>query len=195
MKKIYVFLLLIALLRSFPVNSQEVFNINSKSSEILVSGTSTLHSWEMTSKLVTGKMKTVIEFPEIKIISDVQISCNSKSLLSDEKGLNDNAYKALKADSYPQIKFVSTAISGLKSSNSIFSGTIIGNLTIAGKTKKVSIPFTGKVISNGDVGVKASFGLNMSEYNIEKPTFLMGMMSTGDHITLSFMLEFVKSVV
>jgi polyisoprenoid-binding protein YceI len=193
MKKVIILMVITILISINRIYSQEIYNVDTKSSEILVSGTSTFHDWEMKSKAVMGKMKASVEKLGIKIISDVLISCNSKSLLSDEKGMNDNAYEALKADTYPVIKFVSASILGLKSNNCYFSGTITGSLTIAGKTNKVAIPFTGSVSALGNLIVKGSFGFNMTQYDIERPSFMMGMMTTGDYIVLNFNLNFTKS--
>ena len=193
MKKV-IFLTVITILTNINrIYSQEIYNIDTKSSEILVSGTSTFHNWDMKSKAIIGKMKASMDKAGIKLISDVLVSCNAKSLLSDGKGMNDNAYEALKADTYPVIKFVSSSVIGLKSDNTYFSGTITGNLTIAGKTNKVTIPFTGIITALGNLCVKGSFGFNMTQFDMESPSFMMGMMTTGDYIILNFSLNFNKA--
>ncbi len=192
MKKIFLLLLLSAVPGINRVYSQTLYQINTKASSITVTGTSTLHDWDMKSSDVTGKMTASVELKEVNLISDVLVTCSAKNLLTDSKMMNEKAHDALKANTYPQIKFVYVSVAALSNKNGIFSGTITGNLTIAGKTNKVTIPFLGSVSSSGSIQVTGSYGLKMSQYGMETPTAMLGTLTTGDYVVLKYDLNFTK---
>ena len=116
-----------------------------------------------------------------------------RSIKSDMGAImNSNTYKALKADSNPQIIFSLT--SPVKSLQVISNGKMIsakGNLTIAGVVKaidiqvKISMPKHGKLIFEG------SQIIQMTDYGIKPPVALFGTLKTGNEITIHFTTNFL----
>lgn len=157
-------------------------------SSISIKGTSTLHPWfmetyDITCNIKTGKNK----------IDDVIFSCKVDKLISTEgSSMDTKAHEALKSDKYPLITFKSQEITELIT-NDKFTGNLTGLLTIAGSSKIVNIPFSGKVINNNHWNVKGSIKIKMTDFHINPPTAFLGAMKTGDEITLNYSFDFNKN--
>jgi len=143
-------------------------------STVNVSGTSTLHAWDMTSKeasfagTVNGnKMENVV------------FTIKATSLKSKDSSLDKNAYKALDTGKYPDITFnaVSIPTSG--------TSTIAGKLTIANSTKDINLPVT--VAKSGTTyTLTGKVKLKMTSFGIKPPSVMMGTIKSGDEITISY---------
>ncbi|WBL25988.1 YceI family protein [Zunongwangia sp. HGR-M22] len=164
--------LILIIFTGFNVNSQ---NLKSITSNILVEGTSNIHDWEMTSKNAVGH----IESKDGKV-SKITIEIPIKSLKSGKGGMDKNAYKALNEDDYPKVKFTSKEVQ---------SNKIIGNLTMNGKSKTISIPVSIKN-SNQNIKISGKQTINMTDYGVEPPTALMGTIKTGEEVTVNFNFQF-----
>jgi polyisoprenoid-binding protein YceI len=68
-----------------------------------------------------------------------------------------------------------------------------GNLTIAGVTKEVVMDVHCVVNKNGNITCTGSKILNMTDYAVKPPKFMLGAMKTGDAITLDFKLVYTKA--
>src|ERR1700712_4717037 len=89
------------------VHAQSTYIISdSKNIAMKLSGTSTLHNWVMNAETFTGDAQFVFNNAGSDQLSDLKsLSFNLivTNLKSGEKGLDKNAYKALKTDQYKDI--------------------------------------------------------------------------------------------
>jgi polyisoprenoid-binding protein YceI len=120
----------------------------------------------------------------------MDIKMEVRSIKSTEGSMmNNNTYKALKADNDPEISMVlMNQIKSVKLSGPAVSSRI--NLTIAGVTKAVDMPVTATGQKNGNVVFEGSKSIKMTDYGITPPVALFGTMKTGDEITIHFKTEF-----
>lgn len=162
----------------------------SPESYITIAGTSTLHEWTMSSS--SPQLVAAIETGAeggVKEVKSLVLMVQSQSLKSANKGMDKNAYSALKVDKYKSISFS-------MSSSAIQNNVIkcLGDLNIAGVTKQVSVDATctmkGDKSSLLCTGSKA---LKMSDYKVEAPSFMFGTVRTGDEITISFNIELIPN--
>jgi polyisoprenoid-binding protein YceI len=98
-------------------------------------------------------------------------------------------HQALKAHEYPNIEYRLVSQSIITSKKGQFTGKIIGNITIAGVTKIISIPFSG-ILSGNKITISGTAGLNMNNFNIKPPTAMLGTVKTDTNITVTFHLLF-----
>lgn len=151
-------------------------------SKITVSGTSTMHDWEMTS----GKVQVQASIAEAGngavAVEALKMTLPVNTLKSQKNGMDENAYKALKAKEHPQIVF-ELATSKAKSGNQVEAA---GKLTIAGKTQTVATTGKLETLDNGNVRITGSYTLNMTDYEVEPPSFMFGTVSTGEEVTISY---------
>ncbi len=67
--------------------------------------------------------------------------------------------------------------------------TRIGNLTIAGVTKPITLEVSWTMHEDNTITCSGIQKLKMTDYQVQPPGFL-AIMKTGDEITLDFKLEF-----
>ena len=179
------------------LRAQSVYKLNdSKEIAMKLSGTSTLHKWDMNAGSFTGqalfgfKPGSATELTSLKSLTFVLAVIN---LSSGEKGLDKNAYKALKASDYKDIdyKLLSATITPEKDNKYLIKAH--GNLTIAGVTKEVTMDVECIVNKDATITCIGSEKLNMTDYAVKPPTFMLGAMKTGDAITLNFTLVYKKA--
>lgn len=175
--------------------AQAIYKIqDNKNVSMKLLGTSTLHDWEMDATRATGEAQFVFSTgneSELTEIKSLTFSLVVKDLKSDNKGLDKNAYKALKTDTYKNIKY--------KLSSAKFSpekgGYLLktqGKLTVAGVTKDIVMDIHLVVNKNNTVSCKGSYQLKMTDYNVEPPSFMLGAMTTGNATTLNFDVTYIK---
>jgi hypothetical protein len=160
-----------------------------------LSGTSTLHDWTMNAKTFGGEAQFGFKpGNEHQLISlkALTFSLAVLDLKSGESGLDKNAYKALKSDDYKSITYKLSAATITPDKGNKFLIKTRGNLTIAGVTKEVTMDVYGVVNADETISCTGSEKLNMTDYQVKPPKFMLGAMKTGDAITLDFTLVYKK---
>jgi len=153
--------------------------------DLKVSGTSTLHDWEMPSKQGTGTMTATITNGKISEISSLVIEMPAESIKSGKKGMDKIAYDALKTSKHKNVKFVleSATKNGSKWKFS-------GKFTIAGTTKHAKFDVEDKALQFGVYSLSGSYSLKLTDYGITPPTAMMGTIKTGDTVKIHFNVKF-----
>lgn len=146
--------------------------ISSNNVKTVVSGTSTMHDWKMTSAngSFTGNVSG-------NSIQDLKYTMTSKSLKSGKGPMDTNAYKALQADKYPAISFTASSVN-------IGKGTMTGKLTVANVSKSISVPVN--VTKSGDAyTIWGTLSIKMTDYGVTPPAFMMNTVKTGNEVTIT----------
>ncbi|MCB0487612.1 MAG: YceI family protein [Cyclobacteriaceae bacterium] len=149
---------------------------------IVVSGTSTLHDWTLTSTEV--KINATLQLTEGSVLiglESLSVVIPTKSLKSGHVAMDRNTYSTIDAERYPTIEFkmLSATVS-----NSVIH--CLGQLTVAGATKKINLDTAFKIDTKQNLSCTGSIKLKMSDFNIEPPSFMFGTVTTGNEITISF---------
>ncbi len=185
-------ILLLLLPGSIPDSENRSFELSRNNSTILITGTSTLHNWKMDLKVFDVSARFILDGYRLRGIDDVTFRCKSEDLKSDYSLMDKKAYFALKSDTFPEIKFRMTSPMDISTDNDKFSDILKGTLYIAGQSKSVSIPFNGTLHSkNGTymIDVSGQTELKMSDFDISPPVFMMGVLKTGDMITITLSIQ------
>src|SRR6187551_1685967 len=186
-RKMVLYLTIAALyLLTYPVLGQEAYKIQKAS--VLLTGTSTLHDWEMKAEGFSCNSLFQLENNQVTQVKSLTLTIPVQSLKSGKNAMDKNAYSALKAEQYKQITYViiSTKVVG----NKIICS---GNLTIAGVTKPMEVETICSVNADNTIVCKTSKSFKMTDFNVEPPSFMFGSVTTGDEITMTFDLTFKKS--
>ena len=174
-------------------SEKQPFELSKDSAFVMVSGTAPMHDWKMHLKTFDCNADFIMKDSEVKGIDEVTFSCKVTDLTSDDPLMDNKAYSALKSGIFPEIKFNMTSPMKLSPGNNKFSDKLNGDLYIAGKLIAVSIPLNGTLDNkNGAVMIDISgeTELKMSDFDITPPSFMMGMLKTGDKVTVSFSLQY-----
>lgn len=167
---------------------------NTQDIDIKLLGTSTLHAWEMDALNTRGAARFVFktdDTSDLDSIKSLSFTLQVADLKSDNKGLDKNAYAALKSEEFKDIRYQLTS-STLSSEEGGYLVKSTGKLTIAGVTKAIVMDVHCVNHTDGTITFKGSYMLKMTDYQVEPPSFMWGVMKTGDDITLDFVVVYQK---
>jgi polyisoprenoid-binding protein YceI len=175
------------------LRAQSTYKIaESKDINMKLSGTSTLHNWTMNAQTFNGEAQFILKEHQISSLKTLTFSLAVADLKSGESGLDKNAYKALKSNDYKSITYKQISVTISPDKGNKFLVRTHGNLTIAGVTKEVTIDVYAVVNADETITCTGSEKLNMTDYGVKPPKFMLGAMKTGDAITLDFTLIYRK---
>jgi len=189
--------LLIAVFTIVLTTSSTIINkyMLEKDYSFTIHGTSNLHDWDEKVQTVTGDASINWNADKSFDLNAIHIKIDVHSIKSNEgSGMNNNTYKALKADANPTITFILyPPLKAIKANSTENNISMIGSLTIAGVTKPVTMRVKLMMDSQGKLTIEGSQIIKMADYNVTPPTALFGTIKTGDSITLNFKGSFIIS--
>lgn len=167
---------------------------HSQNLSIVLSGTSTLHDWDM--KSAQGRADAVFNLgadDKLAEVTALNFTLPAESLKSEHTAMDNNAYKALKTKENKTISFVQTSASVSQINATTYQIKVLGKLTIAGTTKVTDLVATAKYNpADKSFAVSGSKKFKMTEYGVKPPTVMMGTIKTGDAITVTFNTKIVR---
>ncbi len=177
---------LILALVSFTIGGPlATYKTNEAKSSLKIEGTSTLHDWEIAAKNFEGVINVDIYEDSIDI-KDLRLSVAVKSLKSGKAPMDDNTHTALKADDHPKISYKFNRVKKLTViSEGKMNLVTEGQLTVAGRTRTMTIPLTALVTGNG-IELKGRTSFKMTDFGVKPPSFMFGSVTTGDEVTILF---------
>ncbi|HKL89588.1 MAG TPA: YceI family protein [Allomuricauda sp.] len=167
--------------------SAQSFSLNNGEGEVTVTGTSTLHDWEEVAEQKSGSI-TLDNTGELPKITSLKFVVEAESLKSGKGAMDKNTYKALETKDHKQIVFEfksMKSISPITATSNKYKVVATGNLTIAGSTNSIELPFNLN-INGGKVLLEGKKALKMTDYNIDPPKALLGTITTGDEIEVHY---------
>ena len=158
-----------------------------------ISGTSTLHDWEI--KSTDGVGSAVLVFNKsgnLTNVNSIQFTSNAKSLKSESSIMDNNTYSALNANKFPQISFVGNSTKVVSTDGVKHSITVSGKLTIAGTTLPVELYAVGMLTGDKTLTISCTKIIDMKAWGVKPPTFMMGAMKTGKDVVIKFQSNLQK---
>jgi len=159
-----------------------------------IKGTSSLNDWESNITKITCKGSFEASDVLLQAIKNVEVKVAVKGIKSKEGKIMDNkTYEAFAVDKNPYITFAFSNADVVTNADNLVSITALGNLTMAGTTKKIDVFANGKVLENGDIELAVSKMLNMTEFNMTPPAAVLGTIKVGEEVTINIYLLLLKS--
>lgn len=166
------------------ISVAQTYNLNNDTSFLEVHGTSSLHDWHVDAETQNGKI-TVSNLDDLQLEA-LSFSVMSESLKSGKSGMDKNTYKALKTDKHKTITFKMSSVKSIELvSDSNYKVTVLGDMTISGVTKSISIDLKLELKDN-KILIEGEKSMKMTDYGIEPPKALLGTIKTGDAIKIIF---------
>jgi polyisoprenoid-binding protein YceI len=147
-------------------------------------GTSSLHDFQSKVTQATGELVINGSKQAQSMVVEIPV----KGIKSNEKLMDKKTYEAFDADKNPTITFKLTDASSLQVNGNDITINAIGNLTMAGVTRKVVLKSTGKVVKPGVYQFKGSITLKMTDFKMTPPSMLI--VKVGDVVNLKYDVTF-----
>lgn len=171
-------------------------------STLWIDGTSNLHDWTCRTDKLDANISldsasiTQLRDAESSALKRVVVSVPVRSLKCGHGAMDDNLYKALRADANPDVVFTLGRFDATPTAN---ADTIIlhtvGTLAVSGKANPVSMTVNAVRGSDGTISASGQLAIKMSEYGIKPPTAILGTLRTADAVTIHFQLTVGGTVV
>lgn len=163
-------------------------------SKLTLNGSSNVHDWTCRSAefVATVDVDTAFQTHPLnqvaRPIQKVSVTIPVKTLKCGHGKMDDNMYKALKADEFTEIRYTLTSYTvdaGHATADS-FTANTVGDLTVSGQTIRVEIPVNAQRLPNGSVRGEGTVNLQMTDFGIKPPTALLGTLRTKNAISIAF---------
>jgi polyisoprenoid-binding protein YceI len=111
--------------------------------------------------------------------------------------MDENMYKALKAEQYPDIRYTLATYEVDRDSATAdsFVAKTTGQLTVSGQTITVEIPIKVQRTVTGAARGEGKVDMLMTDFGIKPPVALLGTLRTKNKISISFNVLLDKSTV
>lgn len=175
------------LIAGINVSSQTVSFQPGPGSYVTVTGTSTLHDWEMKSDDIVSEVQfSTNEEGEPENLESLIFKLNKTTLKSDKSGLERRAYDALKAGRFPDITFEMNGNTSVQRNGDSYMIRSSGDLSVAGMTRQIRINATCVNGEEAKLVCTGSQQLKMSDFDIDPPVMMLGTLRTGDEVTINY---------
>lgn len=160
-------------------------------SRLWIDGTSNIHSWsckattmDATIEVDPGATAVVAATPNT--LKAVEVKVPVKSLKCGHDAMDNNLYKALKADDDPSIAYIMATFEATPDAKEGFTLHTTGTLKIAGAEKPLAMDVVAARTADGSLRATGSVTVKMTDFGIQPPTAIFGRLKTGDDVKVNF---------
>lgn len=160
-------------------------------SKLWLEGDSNLHEWSCTANQVRAEIDVDAErggeAPRPSGVESVAVTIPVAQIGCGNGKMESNLRKALKADVHPNIEFrLTRTLSFELVEEGVFVVVVEGELSVAGAARTVQLQVTGSDSGDGGLRIQGRQALLMTEFGVEPPTALLGMLKTDDEFVVLF---------
>lgn len=181
--------LLTALVAFVPPEPRPARLVLQPGSRLTIEGTSNLHAWSCAASAIVADIRTQMnEAGTTEAVDFVSIEIPVARIECKNDKMNENLVKALRAESNPRIAFRTTGPRNLPVPDPLgrVSASFRGNLTVAGVTKPVNLAVQATTNPDGSIRITGSKAFLMTQFGIDPPTAMLGMLKTANRFTVRF---------
>jgi len=155
-------------------------------SRLWIDGDSNLHPW--TCQAIGPEARIEIDGATAQIARALTLRVRVDALECGNGKMNEKLREALKSEEWPVIEYRLVQAERLGDGPRLKA---IGELTVAGQTRTVSFLVDVTLKSDGTAGARGNVEINMSDFGVEPPSAMLGLLKTYDRITVSFEIQTV----
>jgi polyisoprenoid-binding protein YceI len=164
--------------------------------KLWIEGTSNVHDWKCSASDLGNAIVIAVDAvapattAPAKLVRTVDVKIPVRSLKCGNGKMDDNLYKALKANDHTEIVYslVSTETIG-------DSLRAKGKLTIAGVTNELTMDLDATRLPDGSLKASGTVPVKMTAFGVKPPSALLGAIKTGDEVKVKFELVVGQKVV
>jgi hypothetical protein len=165
-----------------------------KTVSMKIEGTSTLHDWTTKVNTVRANGDFTVQNDQLIEVVSMWVQADAKSIVS-EKGddMDEKIYEALKAEEHPTITFNLSTVKSITKTGSEWIVETKGDLTIAGNKQSIDLTVKASIIESGVVRFTGTKKIKMSQFNIDRPSAMLGLIKSGDEVVITFDVSMKKN--
>lgn len=159
-------------------------------SKLWIEGGSNLHGWSCKASSIDAAIdvdEAFLTSTSPTLLKKVQVKVPVRNLKCGHGGMDNNLYKALKADDAPDISYVLGSFDVVPAGDA-FTVKSVGTLKIAGTEKTVNMDVTATKLADGRVRADGELPLLMTDFGVKPPTAMFGTLRTDNKVTVKFSL-------
>ncbi len=163
-------------------------------SKLWIEGTSNLHGWSCAAEKFDAAIEldasatTELATATPTTLKRVEVKVPVRALKCGHGGMDDNMYKALRADESPEIAYIMATFDAVPGEAEGFTLKTTGTLSLAGKENKLAMDVVATRLPDGTVKATGVVPIKMTDYGIKPPTAIFGTLRTGDEVKVNFAL-------
>jgi len=169
-------------------------------SQLKINGTSSVHDWEVKTRLIGGKMTwdtsfpldpSRAELPKLTAVPTVSVIVPVRNIESGKQRMNEVMHGALNAQKHKyaryKLKEIKLAEKKRNAGDPILFDTK-GTLSVNGKTAPVTMQVRIAKAEGDKLKVSGKVSLKMSQFGVVPPApkIALGLIKTGDEVTVEF---------
>ena len=150
-------------------------------SRLWIEGSSTVSKFTCEAGTIAGEASLNGSRTDASVVIPVEAFDCGKSRM------NRDFYAALKSEEHPRIVFELVDARLSAAADEVYDVSVTGMLTIAGVTRSVSLSAEGRGHGGGDsYRVMGRLPLSMTDFDVEPPTALAGLIRAHERIVVGF---------
>jgi polyisoprenoid-binding protein YceI len=163
-------------------------------SRLWIEGGSNLHDWSCKASSIDATIEVDETFlkssaPAAGMLRKVLVKVPVRSLKCGHGGMDNNLYKALKANDTPEITYSLGTLDLVPAvSPDSFTLKTVGSLTVAGTEKTVNMDVRAARLPDGGLRAEGELPIVMTDFGVKPPTAMFGTLRTDNKITVKFSL-------
>jgi polyisoprenoid-binding protein YceI len=160
-------------------------------SKLWIEGGSNLHGWSCKASAIDATVdvdEAFLKSTSPTLLKKVQVKVPVRNLKCGHGGMDNNLYKALKANDAPDISYVLGSFDVVPAAGDAFTVKSVGTLTIAGTEKTVNMDVSATKLADGSIRADGELPLLMTDFGVKPPTAMLGTLRTDNKVTVKFSL-------
>lgn len=163
-------------------------------SEMTIFGSSNLRDWTMDVLTIDGEVDVEPAPDGVPSVERIFVEVPVDSLVSGRDGQDEKAHKALQKKAQPRIYFRSESVTLAPGSDAdTFEVTAEGELIMATERRTVRLQADGTRQADGSFRFQGEHEMLLSDFDIERPTALLGALRVADEIRVAFDVTLVPT--
>ena len=162
-------------------------------SRLWLEGDSNLHPWSCEAQAITPEVIVSRREPTSNPdrIRAAQIIVPVAGIECGNRRMNSNLFAALDAEHHGEIRFIVSDASFVDTGVQGFLAVdVTGTLTVKGVSQPITLTVTGSDTGDGGLRVQGRVAMRLTDYGIEPPTALMGLLKTSNDVVVLFDIVF-----
>jgi polyisoprenoid-binding protein YceI len=182
-----ILLLLLSMALPGLIEAQVKYASNS-SVKIIVDGTSNIHDWKMeSSKGTCSATFTLDASGNLTAVNGLIFSVAIASMKSEHGSqMDNNAYKAMAADKYPNITFNAASATITSKGGGNYTISAPGRLQISSGAQNVTLLANAKVNADKSISLDGIYKLVTTDYNVKPISIMLGAIKTSANVSISY---------